>query len=131
MNTLAYGKIRELSLLRLDCDCIWTKLDKIQEVCNSNRTLTTSDLCLVNDLTSFKLTSSMLTNYLREKCNLPLLDYRKLLSKFFNPRTEVEIKCKSIGVDGTVLIGEGIKLNNKVTTLDIDDDLLTKEGVKV
>ena len=76
---LTCKEIKQVKLFTLDCYCTWTsakfKNSYSNKVCNHN--ITFIDLCIIKDYISFKNTSVMLSDYIKEKKVPNLLELHK------------------------------------------------------
>jgi len=141
----------KLEHIPLYCGCTWTKLGKKIKVnndlakvdcgkCSKGHPLTSIDLGLVNDFISFKFTSWMISDYLKDKEELanPFSESIKReriediawILRCIKAVTNLDLSNDNIGYEGGKAIGEALKSNTTLTKVYLSNNRIGDEGDK-
>jgi len=142
--------IQRLSVLVLDCGCVWEKfeeriMNKVGGIdydkCDKQHKLNSMDFCLINDFHSFRFVYSMIFDYLTQidqqtsitdKTISPLsIENIRSLLKDTKSITHLDLSNRKIGSAGAKVISESLKINATVTILDLESNNIEVEGAKI
>lgn len=138
-----------LKSVTLNCGCTLTKFgDKVEFSdtdygrCGEGKPRTATDLCILNDYTSFKLATMMLSEYPIENRSPTLMDLLNESIKKENPKdiawilrstdlvTVLDVTNSKIGDEGARAIAEAVKGNTSLSEIFMGKNNVGNEGAK-
>jgi len=142
--------IQRLSVLVLDCGCVWEKFgERIMnkaggidyDKCDKQHKLNSIDFCLINDFPSFRFVYLMIFDYLTQIDQQTSVTDKTISSlsmenidcllKITKSITRLDLSNKKIGSAGAKVISESLKINTTVTILDLEYNNIGVEGAKI
>jgi len=145
-------KVVNLEYIPLYCGCKWTMLGQKVKFnsdltkgdygkCSKGHPLSSIDLGLLNDFISFKLTSLMISDYLKEEEELVNL-FSNLIKRqeiediawilrYTKTVTKLNLYGNNIGDEGAKAIGEALRTNTTLKQLNLSGNKIGYECAKV
>eukprot|EP00826_Nyctotherus_ovalis_P029618 TRINITY_DN2345_c0_g2_i1.p1 TRINITY_DN2345_c0_g2~~TRINITY_DN2345_c0_g2_i1.p1 ORF type:complete len:1000 (+),score=345.26 TRINITY_DN2345_c0_g2_i1:219-3218(+) len=138
-----------LKSVTLNCGCTLTKFgDKVEfsdtdyGKCREGKPRTATDLCILNDYTSFKLATMMLSEYPIENRSPTLMDLLNESIRKENAKdiawilcstdlvTVLDITNSKIGDEGAKAIAEAVKINTSLSEIFMGKNNIGNEGAR-